>query len=141
MNQLSQTELAIKLIKNGKSLDEIMKDTKLPSLGTFLFDYVAKRNLSIEVAANLADLNKTSLYRIIHNEMKPVRNVLIRLSRILDMDIDETQLLLKCGNVASLSGSRPRDLCIMEGIIHNKCIGDINDLLTEQGFPDLFTKR
>lgn len=95
---------------------------------------------SVEVIAGLADLNKTTLYRILNGEMNPKRNVLLRLSRVLNMDLDETQDLLKCGNVATLSGTRPRDILIMDGILSGKDLTDISGILKEHALPDLFSK-
>ena len=57
------------------------------------------------------------------------------------MNINDTQTLLKCGNLATLSGTKKRDLIIMNGIINNKNIADINDDLIAHEFPDLFTNR
>lgn len=141
MNELSPTEIAIDLIKRGKSLNTVIQEAKLPTLSAYLFEFICKKNISVDTVAGLADLNKTSLYRILNGEMNPRPNVLIRLSRVLDMDIEETQKLLKCGNCASLSGSKPRDVYIMDGIIHNRTITEISDILTEHSLPDLFTKR
>ena len=73
--------------------------------------------------------------------MRVSSNVLIRLSRILEMDFKETQKLLKCANLATLSDRIKRDVIIMDGIKKNKCIADINDELIAHDFPDLLTNR
>ena len=141
MNTPGPTELAIELIKKGHSTDEIIKESKFPTLGAYLFEFICKRNISINIAADLSDLNKTSLYRILDGKLNPTRDALIRLSRVLEMTYDETQYLLKCGNAASLSGTRERDIKIMEGILHNQQLGDINEELIKSGFSDLSSKR
>ena len=46
-------------------------------------------------------------------------------------------VLLKSGNCAALSASRPRDLIIMDGIINKKYFDDINNVLIEKGLTDL----
>lgn len=141
MNKLSPTHSVINLLKQGKSLENILEEVNLPSLGAYIFEFICKTNCSVEVIAGFADLNKTSLYRILNGEINPHRNVLLRLSRVLNMNIDETQQLLKCGNVALLSGRRPRDVVIMDGIIHNNDIADINENLEKHKMPDLFSKK
>lgn len=141
MSELQPTEFAVALLREGKPLAQVIHEAKLPSLSAYLFSFICKTDESIEIIANLASLNKASLYRILNGESNPGRNVLIRLSRILNMSLDETQTLLKCGNVASLSGSKPRDIIIIEGIIRAKEIDDISNTLVEHGFGDLYSKK
>lgn len=141
MQKIGPTEAAVNRLKNGVSVTEILHETKSPTLGDYLFNFLSKTTCSVEAIAGLAGLNKSSLYRILNGEVSPQRNVLLRLSRILNMDLDETQKLLKIGNSASLSGSTPRDIVIIGGIINNQDIVDICNHLTENGFPDLFSKK
>ena len=96
---------------------------------------------SVETIAGLAGLNKSSLYRILNAEVSPQRNVLLRLSRVLGMNLTETQKLLKIGDLASLSGSSPRDIVIIDGILRELDIIDINNHLEKNGFSDLFSKK
>lgn len=141
MSELQPTELAVALLREGKPLAQVIHEAKLPSLSAYLFSFICKTDASIEIIANLASLNKASLYRILNGESNPGRNVLIRLSRILNMSLEETQTLLKCGNVASLSGSKPRDIIIINGILNRLEIDDINDLLLKHGFTDIYSKK
>lgn len=141
MPELQPTELAIALLREGKPLNQVILEAKLPTLSAYLFDFICRTDTSIEIIANLASLNKASLYRILNGESNPGRNVLIRLSRILNMNLEETQTLLKCGNVALLSGTKTRDIVIMDGIIHSKEIDDISTTLVDLGFSDLYSKK
>lgn len=141
MNTPGPTELAVEMLKKGHSTDDILKESKFPTLGAYLFEFICKRDLSVNVAADLSDLNKTSLYRILDGKLHPTRDALIRLSRVLEMNYDETQCLLKYGSAASLSGTRARDIKIIEGILGNQQLGDINDQLVKSGFMDLSSKR
>lgn len=141
MSNLTPTELAIDLLKKGKPVDQVVKEARLPSLGAYLFDFICKKELSVQVTAELAGLNRATLHKILNGDMNPRPNVLLRLSRVLKMNLDETQKLLKCGNCAMLSGGRPRDIHIMDGILHDRCIADIDESLTAKGFPGLFTQR
>ena len=138
---IGETELAIKRMREGWSLEDILMQTQLPDLGKFLLKFIYKKDISIEALAGLAAMNKSTVYRICENKMHPSSNVLIRLSRVLNMDIEETQKLLKCGNLATLSGTKKRDVIIMDGIIKKSDIVAINDELIAHGFPDLFTNR
>lgn len=137
----SETEVAINRLRQGWSLEDVLAHAQLPELGKYLMKFIYRKNISIDALAGLADMNKSTVYRICDNKMHPSSNVLIRLSRVLEMNIDDTQTLLKCGNLATLSGTQKRDLIIINGIISNKDVVDINDDLIAHEFPDLFTNR
>ena len=141
MQNPGPTEMAISRLKNGTPVTKILQETRSPTLGDYLFEFLCKTNRSTEAIAGLAGLNKSSLYRILNAEVCPQRNVLLRLSRIVNMNLSETQKLLKLGNLASLSGSNPRDIVIIDGILRNLDIVDINNNLTKNGFSDLFSKK
>lgn len=141
MSEITTTEMAVNFLKEGKPADSVIKESKLPSLGTYLYDHIYKKDFSVQTIAELAGLNRATLHKILNDDMNPRPNVLLRLSRVLELNLDETQKLLKCGNCASLSGGKPRDVYIMDGIIHDKSIADIDEKLTSQGLPGLFCKR
>ena len=141
MQNPGPTEMAISRLKNGTPVTKILQETRSPTLGDYLFEFLCKNNRSTETIAGLAGLNKSSLYRILNAEVCPQRNVLLRLSRIVNMNLSETQKLLKLGNLASLSGSNPRYIVIIDGILRNLDIVDINNNLTKNGFSDLFSKK
>lgn len=138
---ISETELSINRLRDGWSLDDVLEQAQLPELGKFMMKFIYRKSISVDALAGLADLNKSTVYRICDNRMHPSSNVLIRLSRVLDMSIEDTQKLLKCGNLPTLSGERKRDLIIMNGIINNDDIMSINDDLIAHDFPDLFSNR
>ena len=137
MAKQSPTEHAFQAIKLGKSIEDLADSATRPSVGVYLNDYIIKRGLSIEVTANLAGLNKTSLYRIIKGNTNASRNVLLRLSRALHMSYEETQTLLKYGNTATLSGSNARDIYIMNAIYHDKDIYEIDQILIGHHLPEI----
>lgn len=141
MAELGPTELAISLLKEGKSLNQVFMEARLPTLSAYLFGFICKTDQSVETIAELSSLNKASLYRILNGEQNPGRNVLIRLSRILNMSLEDTQTLLKCGNVATLSGAKPRDIVIIDGILNRREIDDISNALMQHGFTDIYSKK
>lgn len=141
MQKSGPTETVISRLNGGTSVTQILQETKSPTLGDYLFEFLCKTNRSVETIAGLAGLNKSSLYRILNAEVCPQRNVLLRLSRILNMNLSETQKLLKIANLATLSGSNPRDIVIIDGISWNRDIVDINNKLIKFGYSDLFSKK
>lgn len=141
MQQSGPTEIAVSRLKGGTSVTQLLHEANGPALGDYLFQFLCKTPRSVETIAGLAGLNKSSLYRILNAEVSPQRNVLLRLSRVLGMNLSETQKLLKIGDLASLSGSSPRDIVIIDGILRELDIIDINNRLEKNGFSDLFSKK
>ena len=141
MQQSGPTEIAVSRLKGGASVTQLLHEANGPALGDYLFQFLCKTPRSVETIAGLAGLNKSSLYRILNAEVSPQRNVLLRRSRVLGMNLSETQKLLKIGDLASLSGSSPRDIVIIDGILRELDIIDINNHLEKNGFSDLFSKK
>lgn len=138
---MSATETVIRRLEQGDNIEHVLEEINLPELGSFLLRAIYRRNISVADLADLSKMNKTTIYRICDNKMNPSPNILIRLSRVLEMNIENTQKLLRSGNVATLSGQRARDVIIMDGIIKEKSFHEINDDLIARGMPDLFTNR
>ena len=140
MDKLAPTQKAINAMKNGKRWEDITVPTRAATLGNFLMNQICAKGISIGTASELAGLNRATLYKILNGDTHPTRNVLIRLSRILDMSIEATQQLLKMAGFSPLSGSRTHDVIIMYGIINGLNIMDIDRDLTKNGYPSLFAK-
>ena len=140
MEKLAPTQKAIEDLKNGKRWEEITVPGGFGSLGTFLMNQICAKGISIGAASELAGLNRATLYKILNGDTHPTRNVLLRLSRVLEMNIEKTQQLLKMAGLSSLSGSKTEDLIVMYGIINGMSIMDIDQDLTRNGYPGLFSK-
>lgn len=140
MDKINMTQAAIEQLRKGIPLTKVLREADSRTAGDYLYLFLTKSSKSVEAIAGLADLNKSSLYRILNGETSPQRNVLLRLSRILGMDLTETQQLLKLGGHATLSGSNSRDIVIISGILKEQDIMDISDMLSRNGFADLFAK-
>lgn len=117
---------------------------RLPSetLQGFLNRMIGRRGVSVDALAELAALNRASLYKIISGTTRhPQRNVLLRLAMVLRLNFSETQELLRYGGRASLSSRRARDIIISDGIINGKSIDEVNDRLQAHYFTDLYSKE
>lgn len=121
-------------------MEDLTRRVSLPSLPSCLNEFMGRRNVSTDALAGLAVMNRASLFKVMNGGMKPSRNVLIRLALALGLTCEETQVLLKCGNCAALSGSRPRDIVLMNAVIHQEAIDDVEKYLNERGFMSLFSK-
>lgn len=135
------TELIAQGLENNRfALDDLIHQVKLPSLAGCLNEFLGKRRMNTDAMAELAGMNRASAYKILNGEMKPSRNVLLRIALVLELSFEETQVLLKCGERASLSASRPRDLLLMDGVINRRSIDDVNLQLQQNGFLDLYSR-
>lgn len=134
------TQMCIEILKNGGTLSDLPKE-ETPTLSDVLNLNLGKMKKPIKTIAELAGLNNASMHKILGGEMHPTRNTLLRLALVMELPIETTQVLLKAGNRSLLSGSRPRDLIIMEGIVQKCDLGNVDSKLQRAGFNDLFSKQ
>lgn len=137
MEKIAPTQKAIEELKQGKRWEELAAANRRSSLGAFLMNEICAKGMSIGAASELAGLNRATLYKILNEDTRPSRNVLLRLSRILGMSIEKTQQLLKVGGFSPLSGSKTDDIIVMYGIINGLSLGDIDADLRRNGFPGI----
>ena len=121
---------------------ELIGQVSAESLQGVLNRMIGRRGVSVDALAELAALNRASLYKILNGTTRrPQRNVLLRLALVLRLGFQETQELLRTGGAAKLSGSRARDIIISDGIINARSIDEVNERLQAHYFVDLFSKE
>ena len=140
MEKYAPTQKAIDALKSGKHWRDLASARAKNSLGSFLMNQLYLKDVSAGTVSELAGLHRATLYKILNGDTHPTRNVLLRLSRVLDMDMEKTQELLKLADVPMLSGSKKADLIIMYGIINKLSISDIDDDLVRNACPGLYSK-
>lgn len=129
-------------LKQDTPVTDLIRELGNSSLQGFLTGLMGKRGISTDALAELAALNRTSLYRILNGETRhPQRNVLLRLALVLRLSFEETQELLHYGGRASLSGRRARDILLSDGIIRGRSIDEVNERLRAHYFLDLYSKE
>lgn len=120
---------------------ELIGRVQAESLHGCLNRMIGCRGISVDAVAELAALNRASLYKILNGTTKhPQRNVLLRLALVLRLSFQETQELLRYGGRAALSGRRARDIIISDGIINGRGIDEVNTRLNTHYFVDLYSK-
>lgn len=134
------TVAIVELIRNGENIEDLISQAKLPSLASCLDEMMARKGCSTAVTAGMADINTASLHKIMSKKMAPSRNVLLRIAFSLEMDFEETQVLLKSGNCAALSANRERDLYIIQGIANKLPYDEVNEILRKHNLPDLYSR-
>lgn len=140
-NRLKITQTVEEQLRQKRGVTEILEETRINSLSGYLNLIMGRRGISADALAELSVLNRASLYRILNGSTKrPHRNALLRIALTLELDLEEVQLLLKRAMCAQLTGSIPRDIIIMDGIIHRRGIDEINRRLTKHRQSDLYAR-
>jgi len=125
------------LLEQGHSYEEIQELIKQASFAGVIGELMAVHDMTVDMVAGAAEIDPATIYRFMKQERKPSRNALLRIALAMELNMEETQRLLKSGNCSTLSGTRNRDLVIMEGIVHKKDFVEVNEALTKHGFEDL----
>ena len=136
-NAPSTTIILDMLNNKHMSVNDIVEQISFPSLPDFLNEMIGRADISIDALADYIEINRSTIYRILNQKINPSRDKLLRFAFALHMSYDETKILLKCGNCATLSSSRPRDIYIMNGIQKKKTLTEVNIDLFEHDFIDL----
>ena len=136
------TQAMEKELLRETSPTELICRVSSESLQGFLNRMIGRRGISVEALAELAALNRASLYKILSGSTRhPQRNVLLRLAMVLRLSFNETQELLRHGGRANLSARRARDIIISDGIINGRPIDEVNTRLQTHCFIDLYSKE
>lgn len=138
----SKTKAMERALRRNASPTALIGKVQQDPLRSYLISLMGRRNISTDALAELAALNRASLYKILNGSTRhPQRNVLIRLALVLRLNFEETQQFLHYGGCAQLSGNRARDIIISNGIIKGNTIDDVNYHLQAHYFVDLYGKE
>lgn len=137
---MSQTYYFVKQVLDGFPMPKLDEIPLGPSVNDLINQALARRNISVSAVAELAGINRSSLYKILDGTVQPQRNTLLRLALTLELSYEETQQLLKAGNVSQLSSQRLRDRVILTGLLNQEPLDEISQILEDQGFPNLYAK-
>ncbi len=136
------TEIMENALRREVPATELIGKLPKSSLQSYLTGLIGRKGISTDAVAELAALNRASLYRILNGSTRhPQRNVLLRLALVLGLSFRETQELLRHGGRAALSGSRARDIILSDGIIRGYGISEVNAHLRAHCFVDLYSKE
>lgn len=112
-------------------LEKCADDLNCPTIVEFLTKCQQKCGLSIAQIADASLLSQSFVYQIFSGIRKPGRNVLICIARIMNLDIDCTQRLLRLAQKGELYPRIKRDAVIIFGIQHGYTLLEIDEMLQE----------
>ena len=140
-----------------KNTDELFNDLKDdPDLENFLANnqqefseplhkYLTKlrkeKNLSVKFLCDELNCPPAHIYHIFSGVKKPSRERLIALSRAMNLNLQETQYLLRYGGYGILYPRNPRDAVVISSIEHQLNFAGMNELLRQLGEIPIFNEE
>lgn len=81
------------------------------------------------------------IYHIFEGTKKPSRQRLVAISRAMNLNLDETQYLLRYGGYGILYPRNPWDAVVISSIEHNLPVAEMNELLRQLGEIPIFNEE
>lgn len=98
-------------------------------LPTYLTNILKKKGLVKSAVIKRSELSEVMGYQIFSGTRNPSRDSLICVCVAMELDIDETQEILKVALFAPLYPKSKRDCIIINGISNKKSVAEINETL------------
>ncbi|MDE6731364.1 MAG: helix-turn-helix domain-containing protein [Oscillospiraceae bacterium] len=106
-------------LEGDKAFDEkIIVDNAPPKLHVLLNDYLAKKQLTKADVIRRLNIDRNYGYQVFNGKRTPTRNLLIRLALMLELDVEQTDYLLKLGGKPMLYVRNVVDARIFYSIKH-----------------------
>lgn len=138
VSKISKTLMMIDGEINSDDLDEWLKEVRPePKLSAFILPRLAALDMSVEDLGDYACIARSTVYRILDGKQKPMQDALLRMAFALQLDASDTQQLLKTGQRAALTASRPRDVAILYGLKNGLSLDEMDVILLERGMTPL----
>lgn len=103
------------------------------SLHKYLSELLEKKNLTRKEIAFELNLDPSYIHHIFSGTKKPSRERLLAISRAMDLNLDETQYLLRYGGYGILYPRNPFDSVIIYSIANGLTFSEMNSYLKQLG--------
>ena len=121
-----------------EDIDRYLRDAKpAPKFSNYLMELIARKDMSYEEFGMLANIGRSTIYKIINGKQLPEQDMLLRMAFVLELSADETQQLLKAAHRAPLTSANPRDIVIIVGLRNQLMLDEIDSVLMEKKFDPL----
>lgn len=131
MNNKTTDELTNEL-KNSSNIDSYLKENKkefLSSAIDYMNELLAEKKLKKADVAKKSNIHRTYLYEIFSGSKTPSRDKIIAIAFAMDLNLEETQKLLKRSGYRELYSRDSRDSVVIFAINKNMNLMACNDLL------------
>lgn len=133
--QKKPTDELMKQLTQNADLEKYIKENEESFINTPLSDIlnriVKEKKIVKSNALKRAEINEIYGYQIFSGKRIPSRDKLIALCIGMELDLEETQSVLKCSGFAQLYPKSKRDSIIISGIEKGQSVFEINGLLYE----------
>ena len=110
-------------------------------ISAFLNDIIKRKGLKKSEIIEKANLTKTYAYEIMNGRKdNPSKDIMLRFAFAMELDLDETQAMLKHSQLPQLYARNSRDSIIIYAINNKKSLVDCNILLEDFGEEPLFNE-
>ena len=131
--QNNYTEYAIEWMRRHETPLPTDQQMALESIPSYLNKKMGEKDLSTAQLFEAASTERSTGYKIMNGQLLPSRDSLLRVSFALELDVNETQYLLKIGRRARLTPRDSRDAVILHCIIKQISLVETNITLFEAG--------
>ena len=126
------------LCDNFKTFYSDNKDYMITaSLSEMLAQFIKEKGLKKSIIIKNAEMSEVYAYQIFSGLRTPERKKLLCLCIGMNLNLEETQTLLKCAGYSPLYVKLPFDSIVLYGICKNLSVVKINELLFEHGLETL----
>lgn len=136
MTAKTTAELMNELMKANNIGDYLKENSRCMVSGelpAYLSNILEKKGLVKSSVIKKTELSEITGYQIFSGVRNPSRESLICICRAMELDVDETQYLLRIGGFAELYPKNRRDAIIINGISTNLPVAKINESLYDNG--------
>ena len=128
----------IKLNPDFKTFYKTNRDSLITeSLAELLEEFLQKSGKSKAAVIRDSQISDVYGYKIFEGEKNPKRNKLLALAFGMELDLGQTQKLLRCAGYAPLYAKIPFNSVVIYALCKKLSVSQLNDLLYANGFEIL----
>ncbi len=125
----------------GDAMESCSVSVDDPALHSHLLDLLKAHDYTPSELILKVNLSKSFVYQILNGTRVPGRDILIRISLAVGLDLDETQRLLAVARRGRLYPRIRRDAAIIFCLSRKRTLDQANDLLEEIGEKTLLPEN
>lgn len=99
----------------------------------YLRQLLREKNLTVRDIADALNLDRSYVHHIFSGAKKTSRGRLLAIARVMRLDLQATQYLLRYGGFAILYPRIPWDAVVISAIEHDMTFAEMNDYLNQLG--------
>lgn len=106
----------------------------------YLSELLKEKNLNKKFLYTEMNCEPAHIYHIFKGTKKPSRERLAAIARAMDLNLDETQYLLRYGGYGILYPRNPWDAVVISATEHHLTVAEMNELLKQLGELPIFNE-